>query len=155
MRRRHAHGPLPRTVSTSKTLLMVLMLLGLQHASRADEAETERQVLLARGHAALRAMDCARCHGRDYRGWAAPSLLAAVREGSRERFERSVLDGDPVRGMPGYRSQPLVVADIDAIHAYLLALATCSAASPPGAAPASSACASVAGTRSRAARPEE
>ena len=98
---------------------MLLMLLGLQHAARADEAETERAVLLARGQAVLRAMDCARCHGRDYRGWAAPSLLAAVREGSRERFERSVLDGDPVRGMPGYRSQPLVVAGIDAIHAYL------------------------------------
>ena len=142
-------------MSTFNTLLMLLMLLGLQHAARADEAETERTVLLARGQAVLRAMDCARCHGRDYRGWAAPSLLAAVREGSRERFERSVLDGDPVRGMPGYRSQPLVVAGIDAIHAYLLALATCSAASTPGAASASSDCASVAGARSRAAGPEE
>jgi len=65
-----------------------------------------------------------------------------------------VLDGDPVRGMPGYRSQPLVVAGIDAIHAYLLALATCSAESPPGAASASSAaCASVDGARSRATGP--
>ena len=71
--------------------------------------------------AALRAMDCARCHGRDYDGWAAPSLLASVRDLPRERFDRWVLDGDIGRGMPGYRSQPLVVAEIDAIHAYLLA----------------------------------
>ena len=30
---------------------------------------------------------------------------------------------DSVRGMPAYRSQPLVVAELDAIHAYLLARA--------------------------------
>ena len=126
------------------------MLLGLQHVARADEAETER---LARGRAVLRAMDCARCHGRDYGGWAAPSLLAAVREGSRERFEHSVLNGDPVRGMPGYRGQPLVVAGIDAIYAYLLALATSTAASQPGAMSASSASASAASAPFRAAGP--
>lgn len=74
----------------------------------------------ARGWAALRAMDCARCHGRDYGGWSAPSLIAAVRDGTRERFDRYLLDGDATRGMPGYRSQPLVVAELDAIYAYLL-----------------------------------
>jgi len=145
--RRSSARPRVRGWPASKALLMLLVLPALQHAARADGAETEQSMLLARGHAVLRAMDCARCHGRDYRGWAAPSLIAAVREGSRERFERSVLDGDPVRGMPGYRNQPLVVAGIDAIHAYLLALATCSAASPPGASSASSACASLAGAR--------
>jgi cytochrome c55X len=76
-----------------------------------------------RGWNALRAMDCARCHGRDYDGWAAPSLIAGVRHGSRQRFDHWVLDGDIGRGMPGYRSQPLVVADLDAIYAYLLARA--------------------------------
>lgn len=71
----------------------------------------------------LRAMDCARCHGRDYTGWAAPSLLAAVRDGSRERFDRLVLEGDSGRGMPSYKGQPLVVAELDAIYAYLRARA--------------------------------
>jgi cytochrome c55X len=75
----------------------------------------------ARGQAALRVMDCARCHGRDLTGWAAPSLVAAVRDGSRERFDHYVLEGDAVRGMPGYRSQARVVADLDAIYAYLRA----------------------------------
>jgi len=113
---------------------MLLMLLGLQQVARADEGETERLALLERGRLVLRTMDCARCHGRDYRGWAAPSLLAAVRDGSRQRFERSVLEGDPVRGMPGYRSQPLVADSIDAIYAYLVALATGTAAASPSSA---------------------
>jgi cytochrome c55X len=68
-------------------------------------------------------MDCARCHGRDYGGWSAPSLIAAVRDGTRERFDRYVLEGDAMRGMPGYRSQPLVVAELDAIYAHLLSCA--------------------------------
>jgi hypothetical protein len=78
---------------------------------------------IARGWATLRAFDCARCHGRDLRGWSAPDLVAAVREGTRERFDHYVLTGDVVRGMPGYRSQAAVVADLDAIYAYLRARA--------------------------------
>jgi cytochrome c55X len=66
-------------------------------------------------------MDCARCHGRDYKGWSGPSLLEAVRDGTRERFDWYVLEGDGPRGMPGYRSQPLIVAELDAIYAYLRA----------------------------------
>ena len=86
-------------------------------------ADPDQRVQRERGWTALRAMDCARCHGRDHDGWAAPSLIAGVREGSRERFDRWVLDGDIGRGMPGYRSQPLVAAELDAIYAYLLARA--------------------------------
>jgi mono/diheme cytochrome c family protein len=84
-------------------------------------ADPDPRAQRERGWSALRAMDCARCHGSDYDGWAAPSLVAAVRDGSRERFDRWVLDGDIARGMPGYRSQPLVVAELDGIYAYLLA----------------------------------
>lgn len=98
-------------------------------AVASDEQET---VLVNRGRATLRDMDCARCHGRDYGGWAAPSLLDAVREGSRERFDRYVLDGDIVRGMPGYRSHPRVVTDLDAIYLYLRMRARQETASPDG-----------------------
>jgi len=88
------------------------------HADEAD-ASVQRE----RGWNALRAMDCARCHGRNYDGWAAPSLITSLRDGSRERFDHWVLDGNVESGMPGYRSQPLVVAELDAIYAYLLARA--------------------------------
>jgi hypothetical protein len=77
----------------------------------------------SRALATLRAMDCARCHGRGLDGWAAPSLLAYVRTVPRELFDRIVLEGDVARGMPGYRSNPRVVADLDAIYIYLRARA--------------------------------
>jgi len=92
-------------------LIVALPAVGADES--AESAQRER------GLTVLRAMDCARCHGRDYDGWAAPSLIAGVRDGSRERFDRWVLDGDIGRGMPGYRSQPPVVAALDAIYAYL------------------------------------
>lgn len=107
-------------------------------ADPAGEAANEAD-RIATGWAALRTMDCARCHGRDYDGWAAPSLIAAVREGSRERFERIVLDGDIQRGMPGYRSQPKVVSELDAIYAYLAARAAGRIGAGPPAAAASQA----------------
>jgi mono/diheme cytochrome c family protein len=103
--------------------LAALALFAASAGAAADGAGSERQAVLTRGWAALRAMDCARCHGRDHDGWAAPSLIAAVRDGSRERFAHFVLEGDVARGMPGYRSQPLVVAELDAIYAYLCARA--------------------------------
>ena len=89
----------------------------------ASRAETDKVAEFRRGWAALRAMDCARCHGREFDGWAAPSLLAAVRDSPRERFNRLVLDGDMARGMPPYRSQAVVTTQIDAMYAYLLARA--------------------------------
>jgi mono/diheme cytochrome c family protein len=78
---------------------------------------------LLRGWSALRAMDCARCHGRDLDGWSGPDLIAAVRDGSRDRFDRFVVDGDIARGMPSYRSQALVMSELDSIYAYLRARA--------------------------------
>jgi len=99
---------------------LTALIFAVPHAGASDPDQSAQR---ERGWNALRTMDCARCHGRDHGGWAAPSLVASVRDGSRERFERWVLEGDTVRGMPGYRSQPLVVAELDAIYAYLLARA--------------------------------
>jgi len=71
----------------------------------------------------LRAVDCARCHGRDYGGLAAPSIVDYVASQSREMFMRVVLDGDPIRGMPGYRGNAYVVESLDDIYRYFLARA--------------------------------
>jgi cytochrome c55X len=86
-----------------------------------------------RGWATLRAMDCARRHGSDFGGSAAPSLVAYVRSAPREWFDRIVLDGDIGRGMPGYRLNPRVVADLDVVYLYLKARAAgaISAGTPP------------------------
>lgn len=100
-----------------------LACIALCGAAAAPAQPTAIDPQLRRGWEALRAMDCARCHGRHYDGWAAPSLLASVRDAPRERFERIVLDGDIARGMPGYRGQPAVTGNLDAIWAYLKARA--------------------------------
>lgn len=72
----------------------------------------------------LRIVDCARCHGKEYEGLAAPSIVNYVRTQRREMFVRIVLDGDPPRGMPGYRSNPLVAEKIDDIYQYFLGRAS-------------------------------
>lgn len=101
-------------------LVLCATLLG---AAATQAAGPDEAAELARGRAALRAMDCARCHGRGYDGWAAPSLVAAVRDAPRARFDRWLLDGNVGAGMPAYRSQPAVADNIDAIYAYLRARA--------------------------------
>jgi mono/diheme cytochrome c family protein len=72
---------------------------------------------------ALRNADCARCHGKNYDGLAAPSIIDYVRLVSRDLFIRKILDGDPGRGMPGYRSVAPIAARIDEIHRYFIARA--------------------------------
>jgi len=69
---------------------------------------------------ALRTLNCERCHGKDYDGLAAPSVVAYARTQSRESFVRMLLEGDPSRGMPGYRANPLVSENVEGIYRYFL-----------------------------------
>ena len=78
--------------------------------------------LVAAWHA-LRAVYCERCHGKDYDGLAAPSIVAYAGSQSRDAFVRMVLDGDPTRGMPGYRNNLRVTENIDGIYRYFRARA--------------------------------
>jgi mono/diheme cytochrome c family protein len=68
----------------------------------------------------LRAADCARCHGKDYEGLAAPSIVDYARTQSRETFARMVLDGDGARGMPAYRLNPSIADHLADIHRYFM-----------------------------------
>ncbi|WP_244197727.1 c-type cytochrome [Caballeronia ptereochthonis] len=69
---------------------------------------------------AVRIADCARCHGKDHEGLAAPSIVGFARTQSRERFIAAVLDGNPPMGMPAYRGNPLIEDRIDAIYRYFV-----------------------------------
>jgi len=73
---------------------------------------------IARAWQALRTVDCERCHGAGHIGLAAPSIVDYARTQEREAFMRMVLDGDPPRGMPGYRGNALVRENIDGIYRY-------------------------------------
>jgi cytochrome c55X len=46
--------------------------------------------------------------------------VAYARTQSRESFVRALLDGDPPRGMPGYRAYPLVSENVEGIFRYFL-----------------------------------
>jgi len=82
-----------------------------------------RDERIANGWRVLRVVDCARCHGRDFSGLAAPSIIAYARSQSRESFVRMVLEGDPVRGMPGYNNNAYVVENVGDIYEYFAARA--------------------------------
>jgi mono/diheme cytochrome c family protein len=87
-------------------------------------AQLEVDTRIANAWRVLRAVDCARCHGKDYAGLAAPSIVDYAALQSREMFIRMILDGDPIRGMPGYRSNAYVVENLDDIYQYFRARAS-------------------------------
>jgi len=117
-----------RTLHRSCTMKLVAALMaGLLAVSTAHaDAEVENagppitDIRIAAAWQTLRAVECARCHGKDYDGLAAPSIVEYARTQSRESFVRMVLDGDPARGMPGYRNNPRVLESIDDTYRYFL-----------------------------------
>lgn len=71
----------------------------------------------------LRTLDCARCHGRAHEGPGAPSLVAFAAAQDRDRFAAAVLDGNPARGMPPYKTNPLAAAAADDLYTFFKARA--------------------------------
>ncbi|MEJ8850606.1 c-type cytochrome [Variovorax rhizosphaerae] len=72
---------------------------------------------------ALRTLQCERCHGQGYEGLSAPSIVEFARTQDHAAFVRTVLDGNGPRGMPAYRGNPLVDANIEGIYRYFAARA--------------------------------
>jgi len=86
-----------------------------------DAADAQGRVdpVIYAGWQAMRQLDCARCHGRDYTGSVGGSLLESARTRTREEFVRLVLEGNASRGMPPYRGVALAVENAEGIYAYL------------------------------------
>ncbi|MFM0517869.1 MULTISPECIES: c-type cytochrome [Caballeronia] len=100
---------------------MIACMVG---ASLSAHAQTQGpDAALADGWRAVRVADCARCHGKDHEGLAAPSIVGFARTQSRERFIAAILDGNPQMGMPAYRGNPLIENHIDDIYRYFAARA--------------------------------
>jgi mono/diheme cytochrome c family protein len=103
----------------------VLVVVAIATSARADpEAERTRSQQtddsIVSTWRALRAVDCARCHGKDYEGLTAPSIIEYARTQSREMLVRRILDGEPSRGMPAYRDNPSIAGRIDDIYWFFL-----------------------------------
>ena len=111
-----------RMISAGHTVLLLgCLVLGTNALGDAEQESTSAAIddpQVASAWRALRVVNCDRCHGKDYEGLSAPSIVAFARNQSREMFLRMMLDGDPPRGMPGYRNNPLVGKNIDGIYRY-------------------------------------
>lgn len=122
LRQRRQRAPVSAYVAALFTI--AASSLSLAAGGVPDAAgQLEVDARIANAWRVLRVVDCARCHGKDYTGLAAPSIVAYAALQSREVFVRTVLDGDPIRGMPGYRSNAYVVANVDDIYRYFRARA--------------------------------
>jgi hypothetical protein len=123
-RRRCAVLSMPR-VLTSKLIgvpwLALAQSLLAETPVSADPAEAARRVNpgIFVAWQAMRQLDCARCHGRDYTGSVGGSLLEAARTRSREEFKRLVLEGNVARGMPPYSGVPLATENVEGMYDYL------------------------------------
>ena len=123
---RGPRNPRPRA-NTAAAVLVVAALAAcrIAHAGEAgdDRARPQADSELQAAWRALRNADCARCHGKEYEGLAAPSIVDYARLVSRDLFIRKILDGDPPRGMPGYRSVPPIADRVEEIYRYFAARA--------------------------------
>ena len=103
------------------TTLVAALVVAISAELKAENGHSpSTDVRIVAAWKTLRAVECARCHGKDYDGLAAPSIIEYARTQNREMFVRMVLDGDPPRGMPGYRHNPRVLGSIDDIYRYFL-----------------------------------
>ena len=116
-------SPLPkRMISVSRAVLLAGgLVLGTNAFGDAQQESKPAPIddpQVANAWRALRIVNCDRCHGKYYEGQSAPSIIAYVRNQSRDMFFRMLLDGDPPRGMPGYRNNPFVSKNIEGIYRY-------------------------------------
>lgn len=86
-----------------------------QGGAKGDTKVDEKTVA---GWRAIRALDCARCHGAKFEGQVGPSLLKSAKERDAESFKRLVLEGNPGAGMPAYKANKTVADNIEGIYAY-------------------------------------
>ncbi len=72
-----------------------------------------------KGFKTWRAAACDRCHGPNQEGMVGPSLLESLKVLSKDDFVKTLADGRLERGMPGWSGNAQVMANMDALYAYL------------------------------------
>jgi len=112
----------PRT-GVAVCLLAAAIACAAVFAGEAPATAPVDDAAIARAWRVLRQVDCARCHGKGHEGLAAPSIVSYAATQTPQEFDRMVIDGDPSRGMPGYRSNALVVEHLDDLRRYFVARA--------------------------------
>jgi mono/diheme cytochrome c family protein len=116
------------------TLFMLLVTAGADAAETAPqkpvadtspgtESGTKVDAKTFAGWQAVRANDCARCHGAQFTGQVGPSLIESIKTRDKASFISIILEGNVQRGMPAYKTVPGVADNVEGIYAYFKALA--------------------------------
>jgi len=71
------------------------------------------------GFRAWRAAACDRCHGAQQQGLVGPSLIESFKTMDKGTFEKTVTEGRLEKGMPSFRTSPMVMDHKDGLYAYL------------------------------------
>ena len=71
------------------------------------------------GFRAWRAAACDRCHGANQQGLVGPSLLESFKTLSKEEFVKTLTEGRLDKGMPSFKTSPMVMQNTDGLYAYL------------------------------------
>jgi mono/diheme cytochrome c family protein len=71
------------------------------------------------GFRAWRAAACDRCHGANQQGLVGPSLIESFKTLSYEEFVKTVTEGRLEKGMPSFKTSPMVMEHTDGLYAYL------------------------------------
>jgi len=71
------------------------------------------------GFRAWRAAACDRCHGASQQGLVGPSLIESFKTLSSEDFKKTVTEGRLDKGMPSFKTSPMVMTHLDGLYAYL------------------------------------
>ena len=71
------------------------------------------------GFRAWRAAACDRCHGANQQGLVGPSLIESFKTLTKDEFVKTVTEGRLERGMPSFKTSPMVMQNTDGLYAYL------------------------------------
>ena len=72
-----------------------------------------------KGFRAWRAAACDRCHGANQEGLVGPSLINSLKVLSKEEFVKIVTEGRIERRMAAYKTNKIVMDNMDNLYAYL------------------------------------
>ncbi len=113
-------------------LILGWCLVAALHASAQDKASAATTVAPYKvvdgfkvdantmdGFRAWRAAACDRCHGANQQGLVGPSLLESFKTLSKEDFVKTVTEGRLDKGMPSFKTSPMVMEHTDGLYAYL------------------------------------
>ena len=71
------------------------------------------------GFRTWRAAACDRCHGANQEGLVGPSLIEALKVLTPDQFKQTVTNGRLEKGMPSFKTSPIVMTHLDNLYDYL------------------------------------